>query len=340
MTFAYPWLLLLYLPYLALLFYLRRRPAPAVVVASVQPFAAATKRKKSVGLPFILFALAAGILILALARPRMGSEKIVLRADGIDIMLALDLSGSMKCYDVPKNITTHKQLRTAVESKELQNRLETAKEEIKKFILRRPNDRIGLVGFANMAYNASPPTLDHGWLLANLDRLQPGIIGDGTGIASPIASAVHRLEKSDSERRVLVLFTDGSNNVNARISPRQAAKFAKTCKVAIYTVGIGSDNAFSLQNTFAGPQFRQIRGEFDEKLLHDIAKFSDGKYYRAYDQDGLEKAMEDINQLEKTSIEQPKYIEYKEFAPTIIALALAVLGIGFMLDNSLYLKLP
>jgi Ca-activated chloride channel homolog len=340
MTFAYPWLLLLYLPYLVLLFYLRRRPAPAVVVASVQPFAAATSRKKSLGLPFILFTLAAGLLIFALARPRLGSEKIVLRADGIDIMLALDLSGSMKCYDVPKNITTHKQLRNAVENKELKNRLEVAKEEIRKFIIQRPNDRIGLVGFANMAYNASPPTLDHGWLLANLERLQPGIIGDGTGIASPIASAVHRLEKSDSKRRVLVLFTDGSNNVNARISPRQAAKFAKTCDVAIYTVGIGSDNAFSLQNTFAGPQFRQISGQFDESLLHDIATFSDGKYYRAYDQDGLEKAMNDINKLEKTSVEQPKYIEYKEFAPTIIALALAVLVIGFMLDNSLYLKLP
>ncbi len=340
MTFAYPWLLLLYLPYFALLFYLQRRPAPAVVVASVQPFAAATKRKKSVGLPFILFASMGLLLIFALARPRMGNEKIILRADGIDIMLAIDLSGSMKCYDVPKNITSHRQLRSAVENKELKNRLEVAKEEIKKFILQRPNDRIGLVGFANMAYNASPPTLDHGWLLANLERLQPGVIGDGTGIASPIASAVHRLEKSDSKRRVLVLFTDGSNNVNARISPRQAAKFAKTCDVAIYTVGIGSNNAFSLQNTFAGPQFVQISGQFDEALLHDIAKFSDGKYYRAYDQTGLEKAMNDINKLEKTSVEQPKYIEYKEFAPTIMALALVLLLLGFMLDNTLYLKLP
>jgi Ca-activated chloride channel homolog len=340
MTFAYPWLLLLYLPYLALLFYLHRRSAPAIVVASTQPFAVASSHKKSLGLPFILFSLAVGVLILALARPRLGNEKIILRADGIDIMLALDLSGSMRCYDVPGKITTHKQLRRAVESKELQNRLETAKQEIKKFIMLRPNDRIGLVGFANLAYNASPPTLDHGWLLANLDRLQPGIIGDGTGIASPIASAVHRLENSDSKRRVLVLFTDGSNNINARISPRQAAKFAKTCDVSIYTVGIGSDNAFSLQNTFSGPRFSPVRGEFDESLLNDIAIFSDGKYYRAYDQDGLEKAMNDINKLEKTSIEQPKYIEYKEFGPTIIAFALSILIIGFILNNSLYLKIP
>lgn len=340
MTFAYPWLLLLYLPYLVLLFYLRRRSAPAIVVASTQPFAVATSHKKSLGVPFLLFSLAAGMLIFALARPRMGTEKIVLRADGIDMMLAIDLSGSMKSYDVPKNITTSEQLRRAIENKKLKNRLETAKAEIKKFILRRPNDRIGLIGFANLAYNASPPTLDHGWLLANLDRLQPGMIGDGTGIASPIASAVHRLEKSDSKRRVLVLFTDGSNNINARISPRQAAKFAKTCDVAIYTVGIGSNNSFVLQNTFAGPRFIPIQGDFDEALLKDIAKFSDGKYYRAYDQEGLEKAMNDINKLEKTSMAQPKYIEYKEFGPTIIAMALTVLLIGFMLNNSLYLKIP
>lgn len=340
MTFAYPWLLLLYLPFVALLWFLWRRPAPAIVVSTGKPFKAASTKGKISSLPFILFSAAAALLVFALARPRHGDEKVVLRAKGIDIMLAIDLSGSMSCIDVPKNITTQQQLFDAVEAGKVKNRLEIAKEEIKKFILKRPNDRIGLVGFANMAYNACPPTLDHGWLIANLDRLNPGVIGDGTGIASPIASGVHRLEKSDAKRRVLVLFTDGSNNINARISPRQAAKFANTCKVAIYTVGIGSDNAYHLQNTFAGPRFEPIRGEFDEKLLKDIADFSGGKYYRAYDQEGLEKVMDEINRMEKTSVEQPKYVEYKEFAPTIIGFALVLLLLGFIMESTIYLRVP
>ena len=142
-----------------------------------------------------------------------------------------------------------------------------AKEEIIKFIEKRPNDRIGLVGFANLPYSACPPTLDHGWLIQNMNRLEPGVIGDKTGIAGPIASAVQRLKNSDSKRRVIVLFTDGSNNVDARVSPRQAAKLAKEFNIIIYTVGIGSNRAYALQRGFFGTQFTEVQGEFDEKLL-------------------------------------------------------------------------
>jgi Ca-activated chloride channel family protein len=255
-------------------------------------------------------------------------------------MLAIDLSGSMQAMDVPRKITTPEQLQSAFESGEIKNRLEIAKDEIRRFIKKRPNDRIGLIGFAKLPYNICPPTLDHAWLLAHLDRLQPGIIGDSTGIAGPIASAVHRLEKSDSKRRVLVLFTDGRNNVNARISPRQAAKLAKAMNVIIYTVGIGSDNAYVLQNSYAGPQIFPIRGEFDEPLLNDIAKFSEGKYYKAFDSEGLAKVMDEINKLEKTSVEQPKFVDYKEFAPVLAAFALVLFLLGFVTENTFFLSIP
>ncbi|MFA7231044.1 MAG: VWA domain-containing protein [Victivallaceae bacterium] len=343
MIFAYPWLLLLFLLLGLLVWYIwNKKPMPAIVASTAKPFKAANGMRyhRVSRLPLLLYTLAAGLLVLALARPREGIEKVVVRAKGIDIILAIDLSGSMQAIDVPEKITTASQLKKAIDSGAVKNRLEVAKQEIAKFIEKRPNDRIGLIGFAPMAYNICPPTLDHAWLLANLSRLEPGVIGDRTGIASPIASGVHRLEKSDSKRRVLVLFTDGSNNVDARITPRQAAKLAKTCNVVVYTVGIGSGNAFVLQNSFDGPQFVPIRGEFDEPLLQDIASVSDGKYYRAYDAEGLEKVMGEINKLEKTSIEQPKFIDYKEFAPVLAALALALFLLGFLAENTFHLSVP
>jgi Ca-activated chloride channel family protein len=137
-----------------------------------------------------------------------------------------------------------------------------------------------------------------------------------------------------------VLFTDGRNNVNARISPRQAAKLAKAMNVIIYTVGIGSDNAYVLQNSYAGPQIFPIRGEFDEPLLNDIAKFSEGKYYKAFDSEGLAKVMDEINKLEKTSVEQPKFVDYKEFAPVLAAFALVLFLLGFVTENTFFLSIP
>ncbi|MCK4983804.1 MAG: VWA domain-containing protein, partial [Victivallaceae bacterium] len=205
---------------------------------------------------------------------------------------------------------------------------------------KRPNDRIGLIGFAQLPYNICPPTLDHGWLIDNLKRLKPGIIGQATGIAGPIASGVQRLDKSDSKRRVLVLFTDGANTVNARISPRQAAKLGDACDVVIYTVGIGSNNALIEDNSMFGRSYVQAGGTFDEPLLKDIAKISDGKYYHAYDAKGLADAMADINKIEKTTVEQPKYIDYKEFAPTLAVFVLILLLLGFLLENSVFLSIP
>lgn len=342
MTFAYPLVLFFYIPLALLLFYVWRKPLPAIRISTASPFitAGSKRRPAAFRLPMLMYALAVILLVFALARPQMGSEHVVIRAKGIDIIIAIDLSGSMQAIDIPTGISGEKELYDAIRSGKVQSRLETAKREIKRFIEGRPNDRIGLIGFAEMAYNICPPTLDHAWLIANMNRLQPGVIGDRTGIASPIASSVHRLEKSDSKHRVMVLFTDGSNNVEDRITPRQAAKFAKTGNVVIYTVGIGSDEACVPQQTFNGTALVPIKGEFDEKLLNDIATFSEGRYYRAADADGLEKVMNEINKIEKTTIEQPKYIDYQEFAPKIMLIALGLLLTAFLLEQTIWLKAP
>jgi len=340
MTFAYPWLLFLYVPLAFIIWYFWFKKAmPSLKVSSAKPFIEARERssKRSSQMPMLFYITASIVLVFALARPRVGSEKIIFRAKGIDIILAIDLSGSMRSMDIPRDIKTEAQLREGLQNGTVKTRLEVAKEEIKKFIEKRPNDRIGLIGFAQLPYNICPPTLDHGWLLDNLKRLKPGIIGQATGIAGPIASGVQRLDKSDSKRRVLVLFTDGANTVNTRITPRQAAKLGQACDVVIYTVGIGSNNAL-IEDNWRG--YAPVSGTFDEPLLKDIAKISDGKYYHAYDAKGLADAMADINKIEKTTVEQPKYIDYKEFAPTLAAFVLILLLLGFFLENSIFLSIP
>ena len=269
--FESPWLLLLLIPLVLLLIVAAKRKRPMLSIPWIKPF---LSKKSSSGvnktsIPLVFYAVAFFLIIFAVARPQQGMEELKQRAEGIDIMLALDLSGSMKGIDVPKNSTSNQVIRD-LKSGKLRERIAYAKEEIKKFIEMRPNDRIGLVVFAPLPYVACPPTLDHTWLLSHLKSVDAGIIGDSTNIAGPIASGVNRLKTADSKRRVMVLFTDGSNNVNARISPLQAAKLAKTYDVVIYTVGIGSKNAYVLQNGMFGSQFIPLGGQFDKKLLKNL----------------------------------------------------------------------
>jgi len=341
MTFAYPWLLLLLAPYLLLCWWVWRRPLPSLRLPSLKPFMAVnSKRTLASRLPLLLSLLAVAVLIVALARPRYGNERVVMRSEGIDIMLALDLSGSMEAIDVPQSITTEQQLRDEIASGKIKKRIDMAKDEVKRFIERRPNDRIGLIGFAQLPYSMCPPTLDHQWLIGNLEQLQPGIIGDKTGIAGPISSAVKRLKNSHAKRRVMVLFTDGANNVDAAITPRQAARLAHDNDIVIYTVGVGSNRSFVFQRTMMGERFVPIEADFDEALLKDIAKTSDGRYYYALDAAGLAKVMDEINRLEKTSVEMPKYIEYTEFAPRLIVLGLVLLLLGFLAECTVCRRVP
>ncbi len=339
---TYPWLLaLLIVPILLVYYYKKWRKEPVIKVSTTQIFAAVQRGGvKHLPISFWVYLLASIILVIALARPRFGDERVVIRAEGIDIILALDLSGSMSAIDIPTTITSERELQKALNSGELKNRLEVAKEELTNFVKERPNDRMGLIGFADMAYSIAPPTLDHGWLIEHLKRLSPGVIGNATGIAAPLASGTHRLKESKAPRRVIVLFTDGVNNVENRITPTQVAELAKELDVIIHTVGVGSDNAIYPINGFGGTRYQKAPLEFNEPMLKEIASTTGGIYFRAADAKGMKQVMEEINQLEKSNFEQPKYVEYREVAPKLAVIALILIILGFIIEHTWKLRLP
>ena len=344
MKLEYPWLLLLFIPYAAVLYFAWTLHAPSIRVPGLAPFRRAAGRGRRVNwrklIPFVFFALGGAAMIVALAQPREGIEEIRSKADGIDIMIAIDLSPSMNAIDAPANITDTQML-GLLQRGTLKNRVDTAKVEIARFIEERPNDRIGLIAFASLPYVMCPPTLDHAFLLANLERLSVGQIGDGTGIASPIASAVKRLKDSDAKSRILVLFTDGSNTVNGQISPRDAGKLADTFDVTIYTVGIGSRYArIPVQSLLGGVILQTYPDEFDEPLLRELADMTGGRYYRAADAKGMAQAMNEINKLEKTSVEQPVVVNWRELYPYCCLFGLGFILLGFCLRQTVCLRLP
>ena len=340
--FEYPWLLLLLFPYAAILFFAWKRKKPALTVPSILPFrmAEGDTRENHLDIPkllvFLCFAVAGLYLITGLARPRKGLEVIRSRTDGIDIILAVDLSGSMSAIDAPQHYSQAK-LESALRHKKLKTRLEVSKKAIAKFIESRPCDRIGLIAFADRPYVVCPPTLDHAFLQANLHRMEPQMIGDGTGIAGPIASAVKRLKDMDSQSRIIVLFTDGANTVHQQITPEEAAKLADTFKITIYTVGIGSGNAY-VPSPFGG--FEPYPEQFDEKLLNEIASVTGGKYYHAADQKGMDQAMQAIDKLEKTSAEQPAMTVWKEYYPLMAWCATGAMLLGLALQCTIFWRFP
>lgn len=344
MKLEYPWLLLLFIPYAAVLFFAWTVRAPSIRVPGLAPFRRAAGKGRRVNwrklIPFVLFALGGAAMIVALAQPREGIEEIRSKADGIDIMIAIDLSPSMNAIDAPANISDTRLL-DLIRHGTLKNRVDTAKVEIARFIEERPNDRIGLIAFASLPYVMCPPTLDHAFLLSNLERLSVGQIGDGTGIASPIASAVKRLKDSDAKSRILVLFTDGSNTVNGQISPRDAGKLADTFDITIYTVGIGSSYArIPVQGLLGGILLQTYPDEFDEPLLRELADMTGGRYYRAADAKGMAQAMNEINKLEKTSVEQPVVVNWRELYPYFCWFGLGVILLGFCLRQTVCMRLP
>lgn len=343
--FADPWALILLLPLLGLAWYeLLRRRRPTLIVAALTSFRVAGGGRPpwSFLIPGFIEIGALALLIIALARPQFGIEEMLQRAEGIDIVLALDLSGSMRALDLPPELNREDEVRAAINDGRVRPRIDIAKDEIRAFIERRPNDRLGLVVFATLPYAACPPTLDHPWLLEHLHGVEPGDVGENTNLASPIAAGVARLRNSAAKRRVLVFFSDGSNNVTARLTPRQAAKLAKASEVAIYTVGIGSGRSVVIQpNPFTGqPRLVAMPGQFDEPLLREIAATTGGRYYLAADAAGLKKAMAEINRLEKTSFEQPSYLDYRELAPPVMGAGLGLLLLAFVLRRTVLLTVP
>ena len=301
MRFESPYFLLLFILFIPLFYIAWTRKEPSLIIPSLRAFKRASDNKKiklKNKIPLILEIISISLLIIALARPQRGIEELKQRAKGIDIMLVLDLSGSMNAIDIPSEYKTPQSIRSGIISGKLRTRAEVAKEELIKFVESRPNDRIGLIAFGPLPYLAAPPTLDRKWIYRQIEKLNPGELGDSTNIASSIASAVSRLKNSKAKRKVIILFTDGKHNTEARISPIQAAKIAKDYGIIIHSVGIGNENAFIVVDTLFGKQLQQISFEFDEKLLKEIAKLTGGLYFQAKDAEGLKNTLNEIDKLE------------------------------------------
>jgi Ca-activated chloride channel family protein len=312
------WLLLL-LPVLA---WWRGRPgsAPAVLFPTAFLFRQPGFKSRSSrgGLVFGLVLLSLASAILALARPQKVISHDEDNSEGIAICLTVDVSLSMLIEDF------------YIDGRPV-NRLIAAKRVMRDFIRGRKSDRIGIVAFAGAPYQPCPLTLDHEWLEANLDRVQTGVMEDGTAIGSGIAAASRRLDKENVPSKVIILLTDGANN-SGKLNPQDAAKLAATLGQKIYTIAIGTPGVHMIPL----PNGRVItsgRQEFDEATLMEVASIGGGQFYMAQDLNALQEIFSTIDQLEKTEIKRRSIVETREmfFYPLLAAAALLVLALGLRL---------
>jgi len=277
---------------------------------------------------YLLRALALALFVAALARPVLPLQETEVTREGIDIVLVLDVSSSMLAEDFELN--GHRM-----------SRLDVIKDVVKDFINNRSNDRIGLVVFAARPYTVCPLTLDYGWLLTNLDRVQIGIVEDSTAIGSGLAAALNRLKNTKAKTKIIILLTDGRNNAG-KISPMTAAEAAKALGVKVYTIGAGTKGLapYPFKDYFGNTVYRPVQIEIDEDTLHKIAAVTGGIYYRAVDTESLRDIYRQIDRLEKTPIKEKGYLEYKELFPIFLVPGLLLVLLEVFLSNTIFRKLP
>src|SRR5258707_2404218 len=338
LTFERPWLLLLLLA-IPLLAYLRgkRGPGAALTFSSTSTLQQIGKQSAArVGklLRALIFVTLA-TFVIALARPQLGKSLTQVEASGIDIMLVLDVSGSM----YTKDFTIDGERAT---------RLDAIREVTRKFIEGRPNDRIGIIAFAGRPYVVSPMTLDHDWLLQNLERVRIGLVEDGTAIGSAMASAANRLNDKKSKSRVIVLLTDGENNAG-KISPNTAAEAVKALKVHFYAIGAGINGVAPapiftsrgpLTDALGNILYENQRVQFNESGLREVAKIADGKFFRATDTESLEQIFNDIDKLEQSTVSVTKYQQYRDLFPLCLMSGCGLLLAQLVLSQPVWKKLP
>lgn len=330
-SFAHPWLLLLLLG-IPVLAWLKGKfgGTAAVTFSTTSMLAEIGSRQRNRAGAFLagLSYLALALFIIALARPQLGRVTTRVQATGVDIMLVLDVSRSMLAEDF-----------TIGNSRS--NRIDAVKLVTEQFIRQRPNDRIGLVAFAGRPYLVSPLTLDHDWLIRNLERLRIGLVEDGTAIGSAIASAANRLKDKEAKTKLIVLLTDGDNNAG-KVQPLTAAEAAKALGIRIYTIGAGTEGEapFPLQNAFGRTVYRNVLVKFDEKTLGEIATITDGQYFRATDTNSLRKIFSEIDKMEKTKVEVERTAQYRDLFQYVLIPGIACLLLEILLSQTVWRRLP
>ena len=272
--------------------------------------------------------LVATLLILGLARPQFGQGRSEVQASGVDLMLAVDVSGSMEALDFTLN-------------GQPANRLDCVKAVVSKFIEARSDDRIGLVAFAGAPYLVSPLTLDHEWLKQNLDRVHTGMIEDSTAIGSALATSVNRLRDQPSKSKIVVLLTDGMNNAG-KVAPQTAAEAAKAMGVKVYTIGAGAkgEAPVPVKDQFGNQRIVMAKVDVDEAALKQIADETGGKFFRATDTDSLKKIYAEIDRMEKTTHQVKKFEKYHELFAWAVVPGLMLLGLTLGLEQTRFRRLP
>ena len=328
MKFANPyllWLLALLVPMVAYYIYRTLQGGAAIRISTVAGArnAPRTLRYWLRHIPFILRGMAVALIIVALARPQDVEEQSRTNAEGIDIMLAIDISSSMLARDFEPD------------------RLTSAKEVAAEFVADRYGDRIGLALFAGESFTQSPLTTDKGTLQTLLMRLRSGIIEDGTAIGNGLATAINRLRESEAKSKVIILLTDGVNN-RGEIAPLMAANIAADMGIKVYTIGVGTRGKapYPAVDMFGNMVFQMMDVEIDEQTLEQIAETTGGRYFRATDRDKLKSIYDEINSLEKSKVEITDLTIYHERFLPLLLLAIGLLVAEFLLEKVVLKRIP
>lgn len=325
--FAWPWILflLLVIPALAWWYWKTGRRKKGTLLVSTTGWSrkGKTLKVRLQHAPFILRLLALSCIILALARPQSHFDEERVKGEGVDVILTLDVSGSMLAQDFTPN------------------RLEAAKSVAIDFVDSRKTDRVGIVIFSGESFTLVPLTSDKNVLKAQIDGIQSGLLEDGTAIGSGLATSADRLRLSTSKSKVIILLTDGENN-GGQIPPVTAKEIAKNLGIKVYTIGVGSEGyaPIPVQEGSGRVVMQREKVNIDEKLLTQIANETDGKYFRVSDNEGLKDVYKEIDELEKSTIEVSSLRQYTDrFLPLAIA-ALFLLALEWILRLTLFRKLP
>lgn len=324
-SFGHPWFFLLFaiLPFL-IIWYLKyeQRRSPAIMVSTTAAQGLGSWKTALRHIPFILRLLCLSAIITALAQPQKRNEQQIAEGEGIDIVLGIDVSGSMTAQDLKPN------------------RLEAAKTVAIDFVNKRPTDRIGIVIFSGESFTQCPLTTDHQVVISAIQNIHNGLLEDGTAIGSGLGTCVDRVRSGKSKTKIVVLLTDGENN-GGLIDPKTAKEIAKAFGIRVYTIGVGTDGEASTPvDTGMGIVMQTTKVSIDEKLLGEIATETGGKYFRAKDNASLEGIYDTIDKLEKSKLEITTSVRYADkFFPLVLA-AIFFLLLEFLIKYVLLKKIP
>ena len=327
--FEDPWLLLFFLMVPFLTIRGKGKQQTTISYSSIDTLQAIRSARVEILsiLPLVLRMIAISLLVLSLARPQEGYKSTEILSVGVDIMLALDTSGSMQALDFIKD-------------EKRDTRLAMVKDVVSQFIDNRPNDRMGMVVFGSEAYTQCPLTLDQGILKSFLSKLDIGMAGDSTAIGSAIGIAVKRLKDLESKSKVIILLTDGQNNAGS-LPPLQAAQTAKAFGIKIHTIAVGTHGkAPFLVNSIFGQRYVYQQVDIDEDTLKKISDLTGGQYFRATDLESLKTIYKQIDEMEKSEVKVIDHSEYTELFHYFLIPGLLILLLEILLSNTVLRRIP